>query len=43
MEIIEHLFGICGETHLNIFSVIAVALLIKVLHIVYNYKKYNLK
>ena len=30
METLEHLLGMCGETHLNIWTIILIAVLFKI-------------
>ena len=40
MEILEHLFGICGESHLNLNSAI---LFFLIPFILYEYLRYYLK
>jgi hypothetical protein len=40
METLKHLLGICGEPHLNIYSII---LLIIIISTYFNYKKLKIK
>jgi hypothetical protein len=35
MEFIKHLFGLCGESHLNIFTIIITLIILKI-----SYEKY---
>ena len=30
METLEHILGLCGETHLNIWTIILIAVLVKI-------------
>jgi len=36
MEIIKHLTGICGESHLNIYSIFLYAIIIYLIKKIYN-------
>jgi len=38
IETIKHLFGLCGETHLNIYTVLLLAVIIKI-----GYERYTSK
>jgi len=40
METLKHLLGMCGEPHLNIWSIILLFLVIKLF---YKYRKFYLK
>lgn len=43
MESLEHLTGMCGETHLNLFTALIILLIIKTsVYAVYQYRKNNL-
>lgn len=43
MELLEHLTGMCGETHPNLFIALIILLVIKTsVYVIYQYRKNNL-
>lgn len=41
MELIKHFFGICGESHINIFSLLVLVLLFNSICYIYKYYEYT--
>jgi hypothetical protein len=43
METIKHILGFCGESHINIFTVILLIALVKFVFDMFSFSKFKLK